>query len=175
MNLSLRVRNRSGNVVHFLGGFTLVELMVSVVIMSVAVATAVQLSNIALSGGRGNASAEVRNLIRRDLNWLKWFSKDWNCTAGCKADTANSLLVYKEVSCTNLPTSFLDAADKEASKPFPVVIGNRTLQSVNGAKLDREITLSGYNLLIKYTYPGQPPIDRFSSVRIQAAESCTSP
>jgi prepilin-type N-terminal cleavage/methylation domain-containing protein len=165
-------------------GFTLVELLVSVVIMGIAIASAVQLSNIALSGSRGNASAEVRNLIRRDLNWLTWYSKAWKCAEGCTPSTANQLLEYNVTSatCNSIAPLFRSGEGEVAAystRPFPDASltsdGKVEIQKVNGVALTRVIEESGKTLLITYEYLGQPRIDRFSSVRIQAAESCTSP
>jgi prepilin-type N-terminal cleavage/methylation domain-containing protein len=157
-------------------GFTLVEVMVSAVIMAVTMAAVVPLSNMALSNGRSaTAGTDVRNLIQRDLQWIAGYAKAWKCLAGCSADTANALLDYEQVACAGLADDFLMDANGP-NPPFAIVEGVQTLQLVNGAPLNRTIDVSesGTSLLITYAYGGQPPIDRFSSVRIQAAGWCTS-
>jgi hypothetical protein len=155
--------------------------MVSVVIMGVAIASAVQLSNIAFSGGRGNASAEVRNLIRRDLNWITWYSKAWKCAEGCAPSTANQLLKYNvtDATCNSIVPLFRSGDGEVAAyltRPFPDASltsdGKVEIQKVNGVALTRAIEQSGKTLLITYEYLAQPRIDRFSSVRIQAADWC---
>ncbi|MFM7514721.1 MAG: type II secretion system protein [Cyanobium sp.] len=156
-------------------GFTLVEVLVAAVIMAVTMAAVVPLSNMGLSKGRSaTAGTDVRNLIQRDLHWIAGYAKAWQCSAGCTADTANALLVYEQVSCTDLAANFLAEANQQ-NPLFPVDVGSHTLQDVNGAPLDRTIAVSelGTTLLITYAFGGQPPINRFSSVRIQAAGWCT--
>ena len=156
-------------------GFTLVELLVCLVIMAVAIAAAVQLSNIAVSSGRGNASAAVRNLISNDLNWLRWYAKTWRCLDGCTDATSNLLLRYTAGSCSTLGTDFISAAASAPRPPRPYAIaqGSQNLTVVNGSALTRTISVSGQNLLVTYQYAGNPPIDRFSSVLIQAGGWCT--
>lgn len=180
------------------GGFTLIELLVSVVILGAAVAVIAQASNIVTaSTRRGNALTEVQNLVSRDLNWIRWYAKAWNCTTGsyatCTTQSASAILRYNDTQlCATLVATFLqDAANGARAndnppRPFPIpnTAGTaQVLQAVNGTNLSRTIAIpastSGtalpQSVQITYTYPGQPPYNRASSVLIQAGGWCRMP
>ena len=179
-------------------GFTLVELLVSVVILGVATGVIVQASNIATSSTRrGNAITEVQSLVSRDLNWIRWYAKAWNCVTGsyatCSTQSATAILRYDEdQACATVVTDFLSAAANGARdignppRPFavPSTVGTeQVLQAVNGTNLTRTITVpassSGsalpQSVQITYAYPGQPAYNRSSSVLIQAGSWCAMP
>jgi prepilin-type N-terminal cleavage/methylation domain-containing protein len=172
-------------------GFTLVEVLVSAVILVVGLITIIQVSNITITGMRSAAArTEVDGLVSRDLNWLSWYAKAWNCTAGsyatCTAQSQSGILRYSVAqACSSLAANFLTAASAVAvgagvpPKPFPVpaAAGDaQVLQSVEGVNLTRTIALSASprpeRLEVAYTYPGPPVIQRSSSVLIQAGGWC---
>jgi prepilin-type N-terminal cleavage/methylation domain-containing protein len=181
--------------------FTLAELLVSVVILGVATGAIVQASNIALtSSKRSSSAADIQNLVSLDLNWLRWYGKAWNCESGSYATcttnlSTTSVLSYPEnQSCATLVSRFLNAASSAdlataapdrtfPVRPFPVPSSpgsTQLLQEVNGVPLNRIIRMSSSSgataqprsLEVLYTYAGQPPIQRFASVLIQAGGWC---
>jgi len=169
-------------------GFTLVELLVSVVILGIATGALVQASNIALSSSRrSTAITEVQNLVNRDLKWLRWYGKAWNCASGsfatCTNQSPSALLRYTQQACSTIPTGFLTAAaavnNVTPSRPYAVPAAlnqNQTLETVNGIPLIRTIRSAGastnQSLLVEYSYAGQTPFNRLGSVLIEAGSWC---
>jgi prepilin-type N-terminal cleavage/methylation domain-containing protein len=168
-------------------GFTLVELLVSVVVLGIATGALVQASNIALSSSRrSTAITEVQNLVNRDLKWLRWYGKAWNCASGsfatCTNQSPSALLRYSPQACSTIVANFLTdaaAANVTPSRPYAVPVAlnqNQTLESVNGTPLIRTIRSAGastnQSLLVEYSYAGQTPFNRLGSVLIEAGSWC---
>ena len=172
-------------------GFTLVEVLVSAVILAVGLIAIIQASNITIRGIRSAAArTEVDGLVSRDLNWLSWYAKAWNCTTGsyatCASPSQSRILRYNDdQACSTLAVNFLSAANALLvgagfpPKPFPVPAAAevaQVLQAVEGVNLTRTIKLSNSlrpeRLEVTYAYPGPPAIERSSSVLIQAGGWC---
>jgi len=172
-------------------GFTLVEVLVSAVILAVGLIPIIQASNITIASMRSDAaSTEVDALVSRDLNWISWYAKAWNCTTGsyatCTTQTQSGILRYNSAqACSTLAANFLTAASAFAvgvgvpPRPFPVPAAAgvaQVLQAVEGVNITRTIALSASprpeRLEVTYTYPGPPAIQRSSSVLIQAGGWC---
>lgn len=174
-------------------GFTLVEMLVAVVILGIATGAIVQASNIAFSASKkSNSGSEIQNVVSRDLNWLRWYGNAWNCEAGsystCITSSPNTVLRYSSgQSCSTLVASFLSAAASfnrtDVPRPFPIPSTTGTAQElevINGTPLTRTVRLpSGAvasaqprSVEVIYSYAGQPPVERFASVLIQAGGWC---
>jgi prepilin-type N-terminal cleavage/methylation domain-containing protein len=168
-------------------GFTLVELLVAVVVLGIATGALVQASNIALtSNRRSTATTDVQNIVSRDLQWLRWYGKAWNCATGsfstCPSPSPSALLRYTPLACSTITASFLTAAasaDVTPSRPYavPVALNQaQTLETVNGTPLVRTIRSAGastnQSLLVDYSYAGQTPFNRLGSVLIEAGSWC---
>jgi len=172
-------------------GFTLVEVLVSAVILAVGLIAIIQASNITIASMRSDAArTEVDALVSRDLNWIKWYANAWNCTTGsyatCTTQSQSGILRYKVSQvCSTLAANFLTAASADAvgvgvpPRPFPVPAAAgvaQVLQAVEGGNITRTIALSASprpeRLEVTYTYPGPPAIQRSSSVLIQAGGWC---
>ncbi len=172
-------------------GFTLVEVLVSAVILALGLITIIQATNISIAGIRSAAArTEVDGLVSRDLNWISWYAKAWNCTTGsyatCNTQSQSGILRYSVAqACSTLAANFLTAASAVAvgasvpPKPFPVPAAAgvaQVLQAVEGVNLTRTIVLSSSprpeRLEVTYAYPGPPAIERSSSVLIQAGGWC---
>ena len=172
-------------------GFTLVEVLVSAVILAVGLIPIIQASNITIASMRSDAArTEVDALVSRDLNWISWYASAWNCTTGsyatCTTRSQSGILRYNVAqACSSLAANFLTAASAVAvgvgvpPKPFPVpaAAGDvQVLQALEGVNLTRTIAPSGSRrpkrLEVTYTYPGTPAIERSSSVLIQAGGWC---
>lgn len=163
--------------------FTLVEVLVSAVILTVGVIAIIQASNITVSSAQNaDARTQVDALVSRDLNWLSWYAKTWNRSS----ISPSGILRYNtSQSCANLASDFLSAASAvplgsgDPPKPFPVPASTGTgqvLQSVRAVNLTRVIKTSSSpspeRLEVTYTYPGSPAIERSASVLIQAGGWC---
>ena len=172
-------------------GFTLVEILVSAVILAVGLIPLIQATNVTITGIRSAAArTEVDELVSRDLNWISWYAKAWNCTTGsyatCTTQSQSGILRYNVAqACSTLAANFLTSASTVAvgagvpPKPFPVpaAAGDaQVLQVFEGLSLARTIALSASprpeRLEVTYTYPGPPAIQRSSSVLIQAGGWC---
>jgi len=198
-DLKTKLKDRSSSIFQA-PAFTLVELLVSVVVLGIAAGAIVQASNIALSSSkRSGSTTEVQNLVSRDLNWLRWYGKAWNCTSGsyatCVNQSPSTVLRYDDnQACSTLVANFLTAASNAnlegddpnrpfPPRPFPVPSAAGTaqqLQVVNGTPLTRTIRLATTSVAsaqprsveVAYSYGGQPPFERFASVLIQAGGWC---
>ena len=172
-------------------GFTLVEVLVSAVILAVGLITIIQATNITIASMRSDAArTEVDALVSRDLNWISWYASAWNCTTGsyatCTTRSQSGILRYNVAqACSSLAANFLTAASAVAvrvgvpPRPFPVPAAAgvaQVLQAVEGVNITRTIALSDSprpeRLEVTYTYPGTPAIQRSSSVLIQAGGWC---
>ncbi|QVL52372.1 MAG: hypothetical protein KFB97_13210 [Cyanobium sp. M30B3] len=168
-------------------------MLVAVVIMGIAAGAIVQASNIAFSASkRSNSGSEIQNVVSRDLNWLRWYGNAWNCEAGsystCTTSSPNSVLRYSTTQeCSTLVEDFLkDAASFDRTdlpRPFPIPSTAGTaqaLEEINGTQLTRTIRLpsgavdsaQSRSVEVIYNYAGQPAVDRFASVLIQAGGWC---
>ena len=175
----------------FSAGITLVELMVSGAILSVATVLIAQTTNLATaSSRRGDALTQVQTLINRDLNWLRGYAHTWNCRSGCGANPSAPLrygnLDATPIACSTLVTTFLSAAAADTgtpTRPFPIpttLNTSQVLQVANGGNLSRSISLpSGttgslpQSLVVSYSYGGSPAFERRGSLLIQAGSWCT--
>lgn len=174
-------------------GFTLVEMLVAVVIMGIAAGAIVQASNIAFSATKkSNSGSEIQNVVSRDLNWLRWYGNAWNCESGsystCTTSSPNSVLRYSTAqACSTLVPNFLNSANSYnltvVPRPFPIPSATGTAQAlkvINGTPLTRTIRLptgavasaQPRSVEVIYSYAGQPAVERFASVLIQAGGWC---
>lgn len=174
-------------------GFTLTEMLVAVAIMGIATGAIVQASNIAFSASKkSNSGSEIQNVVSRDLNWLRWYGNAWNCEAGsystCTTSSPSTVLRYSTTqACSTLVANFLKSAASfnatDVPRPFVVPSTTGTAQElavINGTPLKRTISLpSGAvataqprSVEVIYSYAGQPAVERFASVLIQAGGWC---
>ena len=168
-------------------GITLVELMVSVVILSLATVVIAQTTNLATaSSRRGDALTQAQTLINRDLNWLRGYANTWNCESGCPSANPSAPLRFTPLSCDKLVKDFLKAAAADTgtpTRPFQIPTTLNTyevLQAANGGNLSRSISIpSGtteplaQSLVVSYSYGGSPAFERRGSLLIQAGSWCT--
>lgn len=173
-------------------GLTLLELLTTVSILAAAVPLVVQTARISLFGTRnGNSLVEIKSLVSKDLNWIRWYAKTWNCAAGsyCSApNSGSSVLRYNSRTCSTLISEFLaDAASQQRlaespTRPYPIPSqdgSSQVLQVIANANITRTIQSrptangsSAKSLLISYNYSGEPAFQRMSSVLIEAGGWC---
>jgi prepilin-type N-terminal cleavage/methylation domain-containing protein len=174
-------------------GFSLVEVMVSILILSTAATTLLFSSNIASLGTqRARALADVQEIVSRDLNWMRWYGKAWRCARGsystCTTQSASGILSYQSASCASLVPDFLNSASvvsTQPARPFPVpnaLPSQQIIASVNGFDLVRSIRLPTstsqsflpQSIVITYFYAGQTAFNKTSSVLLSAGSWCSA-
>lgn len=174
-------------------GFSLVELMVSILIFSIAATTLLFSVNIATLGTRrARALTDVQEIVSRDLNWMRWYGKAWRCVRGsystCTTQSASGILSYQSGSCASLVSDFLNSASvvsAQPARPFPIpsILNNQqVIASVEGFDLVRSISLSTVSsqtflpqsVFVTYAYAGQSSFNKTSSVLLSAGSWCSA-
>jgi hypothetical protein len=170
----------------------LVELLVSVVILSLAARVVVQGTNIASNSSRSSRKVtQISTLINRDLKWLGWYAQAWKCEAGaCMVLPQPGVsLRYTSVPCNEVIARFILDASTQVTNPtraFPIpnVVPTNSLPNVATLTLDEDGTsvqvtrtirrsnTASISLEVTHTH-ADPPVNRFASVLIKAGSWCT--